>query len=34
MLEKKKEDRPIISDLIEYFLEKKIPCFKMAVLTS
>lgn len=34
MLNKKKEDRPIITDLIEYFGEKKVPCFKMAVLSQ
>lgn len=33
MLQKKKEDRPIITDLIEYFAEKRVPVFKMAVLT-
>jgi hypothetical protein len=33
MLQKKIEDRPIITDLIEYFAEKKVPCFKMALLT-
>jgi hypothetical protein len=31
---KKKEDRPIITDLIEYFGDRQVPCFKQAVLTQ
>lgn len=34
MLQKKKEDRPIITDLIEYFAEKNVPCFKSLAVLS
>ena len=32
-LMKKKEDRPIITDLIEYFAERKVSAFRVALLT-
>lgn len=34
MLMKKKEDRPIITDLIDYFNDRQVPCFKQALLTE
>lgn len=33
MLMKKKEDRPIITDVIDYFNEKKVPCAICTVLS-
>jgi serine/threonine protein kinase len=32
-LMKKKEDRPLISDLMEYFSEKRVPFFKLQTLS-
>ena len=32
-LMKKKEDRPLISDLMEYFSEKRVPFFKLSTLS-
>ena len=34
MLNKKKEDRPIITDLVEYFQERKVPYFKTMVMSE
>ncbi len=33
MLMKKKEDRPIITDVIDYFNEKRVPCAICTVLS-
>lgn len=34
MLNKKKEDRPLITDLVDYFSERKVPCFKTMLITE
>ena len=34
MLQKKKEDRPIITDLINYFSERKVPCSELAIMSQ
>ena len=34
MLNKKKEDRPIITDLVEYFQERKVPYFKTMLMSE